>query len=204
MKIHINILHEKPAIAEALKWSIEFASEKNIVCEIALNVEAVNNTSAVLLADPASFNILCEKDRQPGCPVLLLTNKAGEDFELAEALYTGIDAIADISEGPAIALAKIRSLLENKTDETQQLLLKIIQNSRIKTDVYKPDTDYGLTRKEKDILKLMREANHLKLIAQLTSTSYETVRTHVKNIYKKIGVASASEAVIKALKMDLK
>ena len=46
--------------------------------------------------------------------------------------------------------------------------------------------------------------NNLKLIAQLTNTTYETVRTHVKNIYKKIGVASASEAVIKALKMDLK
>ena len=50
----------------------------------------------------------------------------------------------------------------------------------------------------------MREANHLKLIAKLTNTSYETVRTHVKKIYKKIGATSASEAVIKALKMDLK
>jgi len=37
----------------------------------------------------------------------------------------------------------------------------------------KQTTDYGLTRKEKDILKLMREANHLKLISQLTNTSYE-------------------------------
>jgi DNA-binding NarL/FixJ family response regulator len=49
----------------------------------------------------------------------------------------------------------------------------------------------------------MKEAQHLKQIAQLTNSSYETVRTHVKHIYKKLGVMSASEAVIKAMKMDL-
>lgn len=204
MNILINILHENLAVAETLRWSIEFASEKYIYCEIAPNEDAVNNASSLLLADPASFNRLCEKDKQPGCPVLLLTSNMPDDFQLAEALYKGIDAIADISEGPAITLEKIKNLLENKTDETQNLLLKIIQNSRIKNSETFQNIDYRLTRKEKKILKLMREANHLKLIAQLTNISYETVRTHVKNIYKKIGVASASEAVIKALKMDLK
>jgi DNA-binding NarL/FixJ family response regulator len=49
----------------------------------------------------------------------------------------------------------------------------------------------------------MREGTHLKLIAYNTGTAYDTVRTHVKHIYKKIGVMSASEAVIKALKMNL-
>ena len=49
----------------------------------------------------------------------------------------------------------------------------------------------------------MRDGNHLKLIAQATNTSYETVRTHVKHIYKKLGVMSGSEAVVKAMKMKL-
>ena len=65
------------------------------------------------------------------------------------------------------------------------------------------ETDYGLTLKEKELLRFMKEAHHLKEIAQLTNSSYETVRTHVKHIYKKLGVMSASEAVIKAMKMDL-
>jgi DNA-binding CsgD family transcriptional regulator len=43
----------------------------------------------------------------------------------------------------------------------------------------------------------MKKAHHLKEIAQITNSSYETVRTHVKRIYKKLGVMSASEAVIK-------
>ena len=65
------------------------------------------------------------------------------------------------------------------------------------------ETHYGLTMKEKQVLKMMREGSHLKLIAQLTDSSYETVRTHVKHIYKKLGVMSASEAVIKAMKMKI-
>ena len=48
---------------------------------------------------------------------------------------------------------------------------------------------------------MMRDGIYLKLIAQLTDTTYETVRTHVKRIYKKLGVMSATEAVIKAMKM---
>ncbi len=204
MNFLINIFHENKSIAEALKWSIEFGSEKNMLCEIIHNEDTAKNICDLVLADPASFNRLCEKDKQPVCPVLILTTNTPDDFQLAETLYKGIDAIADISEGPSVTLGKIDALLENKTDETQNLLLKIIQNSRIKNNETDQNIDYKLTNKEKNILKLMREANHLKLIAQLTNTSYETVRTHVKNIYKKIGVASASEAVIKALKMDLK
>lgn len=199
----IQILHINKLIAETIKWSIEFAAEKNIICEIAKNIDSVNNTCNILLADPVSFNSLCERDKQPLCPVLILTSNPADDCALAEALYKGIDAIADISEGPALTLIKIKNLLENKKDETQNVLLKIIQNSRLKNEQSISQTDYGLTIKEKNILKLMKEANHLKLIAQLTNTTYETVRTHVKNIYKKIGVTSASEAVLKALKMNL-
>ncbi len=49
----------------------------------------------------------------------------------------------------------------------------------------------------------MRNGLHLKLIAHKTGITYETVRTRVKHIYKKIGVVSASEAVIKSMSMNL-
>ena len=147
--INIQILHINKLIAETVKWSIEFAAEKNIFCEIAKNIDSVNNTCNILLADPVSFNSLCERDKQPLCPVLILTSNPADDCALAEALYKGIDAIADISEGPALTLIKIKNLLENKKDETQNVLLKIIQNSRLKNEQLISQTDYGLTIKEK-------------------------------------------------------
>jgi DNA-binding CsgD family transcriptional regulator len=35
------------------------------------------------------------------------------------------------------------------------------------------------------------------MVARALDLSYETVRTHVKNIYKKLGVSSISQAVSK-------
>ena len=152
MNILINILYKNISVAETLKWSIEFASEKNVICEIAHHEDAVNSAPSLLLTDAASFNRLYERDKQPPCPVILLTTNMPDDFELAEALYKGVDAIADISEGPAITLAKIQNLLENKNDETQQVLLKMIQNSRIKNNelnVQKPGSNLANKQQQK-------------------------------------------------------
>jgi len=63
--------------------------------------------------------------------------------------------------------------------------------------------DYHLSEREKEILRLMAEAFNYKAIAEKLYISYETVRTHVKNIYKKLHVSSRSEAVIKAIQQGL-
>lgn len=63
--------------------------------------------------------------------------------------------------------------------------------------------DYHLSEREKEILNLMVEAYNYKTIAEKLYISYETVRTHVKNIYKKLHVTSRSEAVLKAIQQGL-
>ena len=63
--------------------------------------------------------------------------------------------------------------------------------------------NFHLSVREKEILRLMVEAFDYKAIAEKTFISYETVRTHVKNIYKKLHVTSRSEAVMKAIQQGL-
>lgn len=65
------------------------------------------------------------------------------------------------------------------------------------------NTDYLLSDREKELLKLMVEGHNYKDIAEKSFISYETVRTHVKHIYKKLHVASRSEAVMKAIQQGL-
>ncbi len=65
------------------------------------------------------------------------------------------------------------------------------------------NTDYGLSDREKELLRLMVEGLDCKTIAGKIFISYETVRTHVKHIYKKLHVASRSEAVMKAIQHGL-
>ncbi|MFN2440312.1 MAG: response regulator [Chitinophagaceae bacterium] len=63
--------------------------------------------------------------------------------------------------------------------------------------------DYQLTGREKEILLLLTEGMPMPRIAEKIFLGYETVRGYVKNIYQKLHVASATEAVAKALKEKL-
>jgi len=65
------------------------------------------------------------------------------------------------------------------------------------------NTGLSLSPREKEILSMMVDGNDFRTIAAKNFISYETVRTHVKKIYKKLHVASASEAVAKAIKQRL-
>ena len=60
--------------------------------------------------------------------------------------------------------------------------------------------DYHLTPREKEVLACIVNGLAHKMIAEHLFISYETVRTHVKNIYEKLHVASLTEAVHKTLK----
>ncbi len=60
-----------------------------------------------------------------------------------------------------------------------------------------------LSEREREILSLMLQGHNYKTIATRIFISYETVRSHVKHIYRKLHVASRSEAIMKATQQGL-
>jgi DNA-binding NarL/FixJ family response regulator len=68
----------------------------------------------------------------------------------------------------------------------------------------KTETHYvQLTQREKEVLKCMVKGMSYKMIADACDITFNTVRTHVKNIYEKLHVNSAPEAVVMALEWRL-
>ena len=61
----------------------------------------------------------------------------------------------------------------------------------------------NLSKREKEILLLMMEGDNYHTIAQKCFLSYDTVRTHVRSIYKKLHVASVNQAIVKAFRQRL-
>jgi DNA-binding CsgD family transcriptional regulator len=57
--------------------------------------------------------------------------------------------------------------------------------------------------KEKEILQHMIDGKSYKMISDVMSLSVETVKTHIKSIYKKLHVNSSSEAVVKAIRQNI-
>lgn len=66
-----------------------------------------------------------------------------------------------------------------------------------------PKENYGLTRREKEILSLLVEDIPLKQVADRLSVSIHTVNMHLRNTYGKLQVQSRSGAVAKALREHL-
>ena len=56
---------------------------------------------------------------------------------------------------------------------------------------------------EKEILQHLVDGCSYKMIADQCGISFDTVRTHIRNIYKKLHVASSAEAVAKAIRERL-
>jgi LuxR family transcriptional regulator, maltose regulon positive regulatory protein len=61
----------------------------------------------------------------------------------------------------------------------------------------------SLTPRERDVLRLIGEGQTNKSIAQRQGVAPETVKTHVKNIFVKLGVERRAQAVVKADKLGL-
>ncbi|GAA4323912.1 response regulator transcription factor [Mucilaginibacter gynuensis] len=59
--------------------------------------------------------------------------------------------------------------------------------------------DYKLTIREKEVLTALVNGLSYKMIGHELGISYETVRSHMKNIYEKLHVASLTEVVAKAI-----
>jgi DNA-binding NarL/FixJ family response regulator len=63
--------------------------------------------------------------------------------------------------------------------------------------------EYNLSVREKEVLSYLVKGMSYKMIAEHCSISYETVRSHMKNIYDKLNVASMTEAVAKAINQKI-
>ncbi len=63
--------------------------------------------------------------------------------------------------------------------------------------------EFNLSKREKEILSQMVNGLSFKEIAVKNFIGYETVRTHVKKIYKKLHVATMTDAVVKAIRHGL-
>ena len=62
-----------------------------------------------------------------------------------------------------------------------------------------PSMEYGLTEREREVLRLLVEGLGQKQIAARLALSQHTVNSHIRNIYAKLHVHTRTTAVAKAL-----
>lgn len=65
---------------------------------------------------------------------------------------------------------------------------------------FRPVTDFDLSDREKEVLLRLTKGENYNTIAEDLFISGHTVRTHIRNIYKKLQVSSRGEAVSSAMR----
>lgn len=140
-----------------------------------------------------TLQLLREKNQT--LPVIMLTV-----FEDNENIINSICAGANgylLKKDIEQLTPAIKDVLNGGAPMTSSVARKVLQLFPGRQEK-KPVAYEHLTPKENEILQCLVKGYSYKMIADVMTISIETVRSHIKNIYRKLQVSSATEAVYKA------
>ncbi len=95
----------------------------------------------------------------------------------------------------------ILKLVDGGAPMSPQIARKVINHFR--ENAPKKNTDSDLTPREHDIVNGLVDGLSYKMIADRYDISIDTVRAHIRNIYKKLHVNSKAEVIAKSLKGEI-
>lgn len=126
-----------------------------------------------------------------------------DDTKIFEALCAGANGYILKSTSPVKMLEAITDVQNGGVAFSPAVAAKVAMLFQKFIAPSATINNYQLTTREKEILQLLTEGMPMPRIAEKIFLGYETVRGYVKSIYQKLHVASATEAVAKALKEKL-
>jgi DNA-binding NarL/FixJ family response regulator len=140
------------------------------------------------------------KEILPGVPVVMLTSFEDPDRILA-AIRAGADGYLLKRSDPNDIVAEVTSVAAGGSPLTPSVARSILAHVRAGTHLpaaAKPE--WNLSEREMDVLRQLVEGLSYKQIADKLCVSIDTVRTHLRHVYRKMQVHSAGEAISRATK----
>ncbi len=137
------------------------------------------------------------KAQFPHIQVLIQTIFSDDD-SIFRAICAGASGYILKSTTPAEYIQSLKDVYYGGSPMTPGIARKVFH--LFKNNVLLPtENEYNLTEKEKIVLQQLITGKSYKMIAGVLNISIDTIKTHIKNIYTKLHVHSAPEAVSKAL-----
>lgn len=217
ISIKILIVDDQRLFRQGLRSLLEQEDDMEVVGEAADGQEAftlVQETNPdVILMDvempkldgiQASRTIL---ERYPHTHILMLSVH-NEDERVISAIRSGAEGyiLKDADHKEFVRI--IRSTFTGESiaspflaNLTPRILLKLRDPSKMDAEIEnKIEERFSLTTREREILGMLLKGKSNKEISDLLFVSTETVKTHLQNIYRKLGVRSRMEVLALFLK----
>jgi DNA-binding NarL/FixJ family response regulator len=138
----------------------------------------------------------------PDIDILMLT--IYEDSEkVFDALCAGACGYLVKKTPPSKLLEAIKEVYEGGSPMSSQIARQVITAFKESKDAKDDTQEFELSPREKEVINLLAGGNNYQQIADQLFISVDTVRHHIKNIYKKLHVHTQSEAVAKAIRRKI-
>lgn len=129
-----------------------------------------------------------------------------EDEKVFAAICAGASGYILKQDKPDKIVNAVRECMQGGAPMSSLIATKVLRlfKANAMQELARTHQDqYQLSARENEILKWLVEGHSYKMIADECHISYQTVKSHIKNIYHKLHVASMTEAVSKALREKL-
>ncbi len=138
--------------------------------------------------------------RRPECKVVFLTVYDDEQY-LYQAMRLGASGFLLKRVRGAELVGYLTRIHQGETLIDPALAARVAQSAaRLQSGEFWPGAHLGLTQRESEVLALMVSGLSNRAIAARLVVSEETVKTHVRGIYRKLGVSDRAGAVAAALR----
>ena len=206
MGINVAIVEDNRSFRSKLENYLNETPGYHCVCACDSAEEALKTIPRLLpdvvLMDihlPSMSGVDCTRRLKELCPsvqILILTVYEDND-RIFGALKAGASGYLLKRADPANILLAIQEVKQGGSPMSSQIARRVVQSFRETTR--DPLKDEKLSQREEEILQQLAKGYSTKEIADRSSISVNTVRTHLQHIYEKLHVRSRTEAILKFL-----
>ena len=209
--IHVAIIEDDHVIREGIQDYLN--TQSDLACPIAK--DSVEKYMAILDPEHQPDVILMDiglpgmsgisgikliKEKYPDINIIMLT-VYNDSNRIFQSLCAGASGYLLKNIPFSEILEAIRVVHQGGSSMSPQIARKVIEHFHEDRTRHRPESP--LTSREKEIVLGLVDGLSYKMIADRTSISLETVRTHIKNIYKKLHVHCKAEVIRKSLNGEI-
>jgi DNA-binding NarL/FixJ family response regulator len=208
--VRILIADDHTIFRDGLHRLLEAEPELQVVGEAADGSDAVARVRElkpdILLLDLAMPRVpgmdvlreLSTDGKEANVKIIVLT-AAVERMEIVQALQLGARGVVMKEAATQLLMKAIRTVMGGQYWIGREAVGDIVEFLRTNPSGEKPPRNFGLTKREMDILTTIVAGLSNKEIARRFSLSEDTVKHHLTNIFDKVGVASRLELALFAI-----
>lgn len=132
--------------------------------------------------------------------IIIMQTIFEDETNIFDAIQAGAQGYILKSTSTTKLIDAIKEAVEGGAPMTPSIARRVIDTFRKPISIKKID-GFELSEKENNILELLSKGMSYKQIAFESNISYHTVNSHIKKIYEKLHVNSATEAIVKFKKL---